>query len=47
VEVLYLVDPIDEFMIGGIAEFDGHKLQSAATAGIDLPDSPEEGEEAE
>lgn len=47
VEVLYLVDPIDEFMLGGIGEFEGHRLQSAATAGVDLPESAEEGEDAE
>src|SRR5690606_24006418 len=29
IEVLYLTDPVDSFMLMGLTEFDGHKLRSA------------------
>src|SRR5690606_3530393 len=36
VEVLYLVDPIDEWMVQGLTEFDGKKLVHAAKGALDL-----------
>ncbi len=36
VEVLYLVDPIDEWVVQGLAEFDGKKLVHAAKGALDL-----------
>lgn len=38
IEVLYLVDPIDEWMIQGLADFDGKKLVNAAKGDLDLGD---------
>jgi molecular chaperone HtpG len=35
-EVLYLVDPIDEFMIQSLDEFEDHKLKSAAKGKVEL-----------
>jgi len=35
-EVLFLYTPIDEFVMGNLAEYDGRKLVSAETGGIDL-----------
>lgn len=35
-EVLYLVDPVDPFAIGGLHEFDGVPLESAGDAKLDL-----------
>ena len=36
IEVLYLTDPIDEFVVESIGEFDGHRLRSAAKGALDL-----------
>jgi molecular chaperone HtpG len=38
VEVLYLVDPIDEWVVQALTEFDGKKLVSAAKGALDLGD---------
>jgi len=35
-EVLYLVDPVDEYAASSLPEFDGKKLQNAAKEGLDL-----------
>ena len=35
-EVLFLYTPIDEFVMGNLAEYDGRKLVSAESGGIDL-----------
>jgi TNF receptor-associated protein 1 len=35
-EVLFLYTPIDEFVMGNLQEYDGRKLVSAETGGIDL-----------
>jgi molecular chaperone HtpG len=36
IEVLYLLDPVDEFMIQSVTEYGGKKLKSAANASLDL-----------
>merc|ERR1712194_811233 len=41
-EVLYMTDPIDEYCIQQLKEFDGKKLLSATKEGLDLADSEEE-----
>ena len=40
-EVLYLVDPIDEWVVDTLAEFDGTPLVSAAKGALELPESDE------
>ena len=37
IEVLYLTDPMDHFMINGIPEYEGFKLQSVDDPSLDLP----------
>ncbi len=37
-EVLYLIDPIDEWVVQSLTEFDGKKLVSAAKGDLDLGD---------
>jgi molecular chaperone HtpG len=37
IEVLYLVDPIDEFVVSTLATYDGRTLQSIDAADIELP----------
>merc|ERR1711957_78041 len=41
-EVLYLVDPIDEYMVQQLKEYDGKKLVSCTKEGLDLDDTEEE-----
>jgi len=41
-EVLYLVDPIDEYAINNLTEFDGKKLQSITKEGLKLNDEDED-----
>lgn len=41
-EVLYLVDPIDEYMVQQLKEYDGKKLISCTKEGLDLEDTEEE-----
>ena len=38
IEVLYLVDPIDSFMIVALQEYDGKPLKNVDDAGLDLPE---------
>ena len=41
-EVLYLVDPIDEYMVQQMKDYDDHKLKSVTKEGLELEDSEEE-----
>merc|ERR1712242_25222 len=41
-EVIYLVDPIDEYMVQQTKEYDGKKLLSCTKEGLDLDDTEEE-----
>uniref|UniRef100_A0A5S6R027 Heat shock protein 90 n=1 Tax=Trichuris muris TaxID=70415 RepID=A0A5S6R027_TRIMR len=36
IEVLYLVDPVDEYCMNSLPEFDGKKFQNVAKEGLDL-----------
>lgn len=45
IQVLYLVDPIDSFMVVTLREFEGRPLQNIDDAGLELP--REQSEEAE
>merc|ERR1712154_168871 len=40
-EVLYMVDPIDEYSVQQLKEFDGKKLKSTTKEGLDLEDEDE------
>jgi molecular chaperone HtpG len=46
-EVLYFTDPIDEWIVDGVREFDGKKIVSAAKGALDVPDEPQEKEKRE
>jgi len=41
-EVLYLVDPIDEYMVQQMKEYDDKKLKSVTKEGLELDDTEEE-----
>ena len=41
-EVLYLVDPIDEYMVQQMKDYDDKKLKSVTKEGLDLDDTEEE-----
>ncbi len=41
-EVLYLVDPIDEYMVQQLKEYDGKKLLSCTKEGLDFDDTEDE-----
>lgn len=42
IEVLYLVDPIDEYMVQQLKEYDTKKLKSCTKEGLDLDETEEE-----
>lgn len=41
-EVLYMVDPMDEYMVNQLKEFDGKKLVSVTKEGLELPEDEAE-----
>lgn len=41
-EVIYMIDPIDEYCVQQLKEFDGKKLVSVTREGLELPESEEE-----
>ena len=41
-EVIYMIDPIDEYAVQQLKEYDGKKLKSCTKEGLDLEDSEEE-----
>ena len=40
-EILYMCDPIDEFVVRKLKEYDGKQLKSAVTDGLDIDDDDE------
>ena len=46
IEVLYLIDPIDNFMVVTLTEFEGRPLKNVDDATLDLPQREEEAEAA-
>jgi len=41
-EVLYLVDPIDEYMVQQMKDYEDHKLKSVTKEGLDMDDTEDE-----
>ena len=41
-EVLYLVDPIDEYMVQQMKDYEDHKLKSVTKEGLDMDDTDDE-----
>jgi len=46
-EVIYMVDPIDEYCVGQLKEFDGHKLICITKEGLKLGETEEEAKRRE
>ena len=40
--MLFLIDPIDEWVVKSLTEFDKRKLKSAAHGDVDLGDEPDD-----
>jgi molecular chaperone HtpG len=47
IEILYTLEPIDDFVLSHLGEFDGKKLLSADRADLRLPESTEKNEETQ
>lgn len=47
IEVLFLVDPIDGFMVSMLREYDGKSLRNVDDAGLELPESAQDAAESE
>ena len=47
IEVLYLTDPLDSFMLIGLTEYNGKPLKNVDDASLDLPESEKGDDEAE
>merc|ERR1711943_64038 len=41
IEVLYMVDPVDEYAVQQLKEYDGKKLKSTTKEGLDIDDEDE------
>lgn len=41
-EVIYMVDPIDEYVLQQLKDFDGHKLRNASKEGLELDQTEDE-----
>jgi len=41
-EVIYMIDPIDEYVIQQLKDFDGKKLKNCTKEGLDLEEGEEE-----
>jgi len=46
-EVLYMVDPIDEYCVQQLKEYDGKQLQNVTKEGLELPETEEEKKKGE
>jgi molecular chaperone HtpG len=46
-EVIYMVDPIDEYVLQQLKDFDGHKLRNASKEGLEFDQTEEEKKKAE
>lgn len=44
IEVVYFTDPVDEYVVDALGEFEGKKLVSVSQAGVELEDQATEGE---
>lgn len=47
IEVIYMVDPIDEYVIQQLKDFDGFKIKNCSKEGLDLDQTEEEKKKAE
>lgn len=47
IEIIYTMEPIDDFVLNHLGEFDGKKLVSADRADLDIPETEEEKKENE
>jgi len=46
-EVLYMIDPIDEYVIQQLKEFDGKKLRNCSKEGLEIDQTEDEKKKAE
>jgi len=46
-EVIYMIDPIDEYCVQQLKEFDGKQLMNVTKEGLELPESEDEKKKAE